>query len=647
MNFAGKIPRFLTTNTLPHAKHALILGKGVIVTDEGGKKYIDLCSSTLNMALGHRHADVMQAVNEQLNKVWFVPTYFQNPAFFELGELLVKYAPDEITAVNMRLCDGADAVETACKMALLHTRRKKLLCIQTAWHGETLGTLPLSSLHAYHRINLQAEIHYSDEPTLASVADLIEANPDAAAVLLDPVGVSNGVFSPKNLHTNLQHIRSLCSKFGILLIFDEVQTFGGYMGDTLFASTHFGVTPDVICIGKALGSGLPLGATLCRDELRAVISKREGEFTFGGQPLACTAAIQGIKSFLSMTNQVSKNLAALEEAVIKVIDKFSMLCFRQVGFFVAITRKDEKYQLGWVARVYELSLEAGLLVWNNHGSSILLKPPIVIEPKIIWESLEKFACVLSAAESDLEAPPQLYTDLIKANAKLTTLTRIKKKPPVHSQWEYVGALLSHIGPTLSVRKVDAEEQALISKRLRRFGVPAVNIFTSAEGYPEYTYQPGVSMDFFMHDYSCTDPGMVNGLVLEHQRYVEMAHDAGLSIPDRWPGNAIVTGTSLSLIDFDLTYSDSTGSTTLLFTFEEVFSTFQCVAWVKNPTLQQDLANRLCLAVVQRQGPLAQTVWGNMSTFYSNPSKPYLPESLSHIDYMKAIETITKGFHNLS
>ena len=646
MNFAGKHPRFLTTNTLPRAKHPIVLGKGVTVTDENGKKYIDLSSSTLNMAFGHCHPDIMQAVDKQLNKVWFVATYFQNPAFFELGELLVKHAPAGITAVNMRQCDGADTVETACKMALLHTRRKKLLCIRAAWHGETLGTLPLSSLHAYHRINLQAEIYYSDESTLASLAKLIEVNPDAAAVLLDPIGVSNGVFPPENLHANLQRIRTLCSNNGILLIFDEVQTFGGYMGDSLYAASHFGITPDIICIGKALGCGLPIGATLCRDELRAVVSKKEGEFTYGGQPLACTAAIQGIKSFLSITAEVSTNLATLEEAVKKLQVKFPMLSFRQIGFFVGITRKDAKYQLGWVARVYELSLEAGLLVRNNLGSSILLKPPIVMEPHIIQESLESFAGVLSAADRELEAPAQLYADLIKANAKLTSLTRIKKRPPVRSQWEYVGALLSHIGPTLSVIKIDAEKQAVISKNLRRIGVPAVNVFPSADGTPEYAYQPGISMDFFMNDNNFSDPAMVNGLVLEHQRYVEMAHDAGLSIPDRWPGNAIVTGTSLGLIDFDLTYSDSTGSTTLLFTFEEVFSTFQCVAWVKNPTLQQDLANRLCLAIIQRRGPLAQTVWGNMIKFYSNPSKLYLPESLSHVDYMKGIEAITEGFANL-
>ena len=396
---------------------------------------------------------------------------------------------------------------------------------------------------------------------------------------------------------------------------------------------------------KALGNGLPLAATLCRDALRAVISKREREFTYGGQPLACTAAIQGIKSFLSGKSDISRNLAALEDAIRILQEKFPTITFNQVAFFIGITRKDSKFQTGWVARVYELSLEMGLLVRNNLKSSILLQPPVVIQPAVIHESLSRFAGVLSVAERELEAPPQLYTELIKAGAKLTPLTRIKKRPPVRSQWEYVGALLSHIGQTLSVEKIGAEEQAVIAKSLRRVGIPAAELFVSPDGSPEYTYQSGVSMDFVMDEISLSDPALVNGLVLEHQHYVEMAHDAGISIPDRWPGNAIV-GSALSLIHFDLTYSVSTGSATLLFTFEEVFSSFQCVAWVKSPNLQQDLAIRLCFAVMQRCGQLAKEVWGNMTVFYSNPSKPYLPESLSHGDYMKAIDAITEGFAHL-
>ena len=320
-----------------------------------------------------------------------------------------------------------------------------------------------------------------------------------------------------------------------------------------------------------------------------------------------------------------------------------MLSFHQIGFIAGVTRTSQVFLRGWVSRVYELSLEQGLLVRNNLCRSVLIKLPVVIKPHIIQNALEKFEKILTACEIELEVPSQLYLDAIKTGAKLTTLSRIKKKQPVPDQWQYVGALLALISPALSVEKIEANEQRLLCQQLENAGIPVAEIITNS-GQPEYLYLPGVSMDFYMNDYCESDPGMVNGLILEHQRYVETAHNIGISIPDRWPGNAIVTGTSLVLIDFDLVYRDSSGTTTTLFAFEEVFSTFQCVSWIRgNAQLRQDIADRLCYAVLQRQGPLALSIWEKMIKFYSNPTKPCLPESLRHEDYMKGIEALNKGF----
>ena len=640
----GSSDRFshLTTNTLPGAAKPIIHADGVILTDESGKSYLDLSATTLNMSLGHGFPGVVQATKQQMDKVWFIPTYFQNPAYFELCNLLVKNAPEGLSVINMRQCNGADAVETACKMALLHTRRNTLLSVRNGWHGGSLGTLPLSSRHAYHRISFLPSVHYSEKPNLESLIKLIEDHPSAAAVIVDPVGVSNGVFKPDSIQVNLKRIRQLCTQYKIMLIFDEVQTFG-FMGENLFAATRFQVTPDIICIGKALGCGLPLSATICRDELRAVIMKKEGEYTYGGQPLACISAIQAIKAYKSLNDEIFCALACFKGAIDKLKGKFPMLSFHQIGFIAGVTRTSQVFMRGWVSRVYELSLEQGLLVRSNLCRSVLIKLPVVIKPHIIQNALEKFEKVLTVCEIELEVPSQLYLDAIKTGAKLTTLSRIKKKQPVPDQWLYVGALLALISPALSVEKIEANEQKLLCQQLENAGIPVAEIITNS-GQPEYLYLPGVSMDFYMNDHCESDPGMVNGLILEHQRYVETAHDVGISIPDRWPGNAIVTGSSLVLIDFDLVYRDSSGTTTTLFAFEEVFSTFQCVSWVRgNAKLRQDIADRLCYAVLQRQGPLALSIWEKMIIFYSNPTKPFLPESLGHEDYMKGIEALNEGF----
>ena len=633
--------QYFTSNTVPIHSIRIEKGEKWTLIDETGNTYVDLSTSTLNLALGHREPHIQEAVQQQMDKVWFVPTYFQNQAYLELCKLLVSQAPPGICVVNARQCNGADCVDTAIKMALLHTRRSKILCLRGGWHGASLGTLPLASMYNYHRISFLPDVEYSEKPTVSSLLQLVKLSPRAAAVVLDPIGVSNGVFAPSLVKEDMQTLRKLCSENGITLIFDEVQSFG-YMGEFLFASAMLDVVPDIICISKALGAGLPLSATLCKDEYRAVLVKKEAEYTCGGQPLPCVAAVQFIKTALSLKDQITKNLASLESLVKTLSLQCSYLTFQQAGFVVGITRRDGMYVKPWILRVYRLALEKGLIIRNNY-CNLLIKAPVITPPEVLEEAFTKLYQIFEVCEKELATPSQLYADLIKNGGELTTLTRVKKRPPVSDQWEYVGALLAQISTTLSVKKIDADEQVQLCRRLISHNIPAAEM-RDVDGCPEYTYQPGTSMDFFMNDHCNSDPGLINGLVLEHQRYVEMAHDAGISIPDRWPGNAIVSHHSLTLIDFDLTYSDSTESTLTLFAFEEVFSTFQCVSWVRgNSALQQDLADRLCYAVFQRQGQLALTLWEKMIKFYSNPDKLFLPESLSHVDYMSGIDALNKGF----
>lgn len=638
----------LTTNTLPSFSSRIVQASGVMFTDESGKEYVDLSSSTLNLALGYRHSEVSQAVSEQLSKVWFVPSSFNNPVYFELAQLLVEAAPDGISAVNLRQCNGTDAVDFAIKLARCHTRRTKLLCGRDAWHGISQSILPLFSRNTYHRITEQSGVFYAEEKTLESMAKLIEDHPDAAAVILDPLGVAIGLYEPEKICEGLHCVRELCNKYGIIFIMDEIQTFGGYIGDNLFACCHYNVTPDIICIGKALGAGLPLSATLCRSDLKAVISKMEGRYTYGGQPLACAAAVQAIKTFMAIQDDVRKTLETFTKETLILTEAFSMLCIRQVGFFTKISRQNEDFIENWTKRVEELCVENGLLIRNNFGRNVLLKPSIVIPPHVIEVSFKKLSAILMKAEKELQQPSLFYSDLIRYGIHPTLLTRIKKKPPGPNNWDYVGALLAEISPTLSVKEINIKQQVRNVINLRQAGICAAEVVKSEEEYAEYTYIRGVSLEKYMVDHIDSDPALVNGLVLQHQQYVEMAHDAGLSIPDRWPGNAIVgaNGAGLTLIDFDITYEASDGDKTLLFAFEEIWSTFQCLSWVKNCHFRQDLSDRLCYALVTRYRSKISIVWNGLVTFYGNPKKPYLPESLSPEDYVKSIDTMKKSFSRL-
>ena len=635
---------YCATNTLPSNRNIFVKAEKCTLTDEAGKSYLDFTAATLNMALGHSNLQIKNAVQQQMEEVWFIPTHFQHQSYFDLCNLLVSQAPPGICAVNARQSNGTDCVESAIKMALLYTRRSKILCLSTGFHGSSLATMSLYSPYRYNSyMKFLPDVEYSDEPTISSLLKLVQRCPKAATVILDPAGVSNGTFNPSLIKEDIHRIRKFCTENGIVLIFDEVQSFG-FMGESLFASTVLDVVPDIICISKALGNGFPIAATLCKEEYRDLLHRNDANFTHGGQPLTCAAAVQSIKTTLSLKEQIAKNLAGLESLVKKYSQQLTYLDFTQAGFMVGISRKDRVYDIPWSLRVYKLALENFVFIRHTDGS-ILIKASTIIPFEELEEAFSKLAQIFETCERELANPSQLYTDLLNCNP--TLLTRIKKEPPVSAYLESMSTLLALISPTLFVQKNNTLEQVQFCKKLIDYSIPVVEI-ACVDGSLEYTYQSGVSMDVFINDHCSSDPGLVNGLVLKHQLYVEMAHDAGSSLPDRWPGNAIVNNRSIKLINFDTTYSDSTNSTSTLFAFEEVFSAFQCVSCVTgNPALQQDLADRLCYGIIQRQGQLAITVWENMIKAYNCPNKLTLPESLSHSEILKGIGALNKGFKKVS
>lgn len=632
---------FLTTNTFPSTNlNRIVQGDGLTITDEKGRQYLDLSSSTLNMALGHKHPEMVRTFASQIEKIWFVPMNFQTSASLELGKLLVDLAPKGITAVNMRHCNGSDAVDTAIKMARLHTRRNKILCVNGAWHGVSSGVLPLSFHHKYYRVSNQIDVYYSANCTLESLIKLIEDHHDAAAVVVDPVGTSVGIFEPSTVQQNLQSIRELCTKYGILFIFDEVQTFGGYLGSKLFAADYYDVTPDIICIGKALGGGLPQAATLCRSDLRGVVAKGEGEFTHGGQVLGCIASIQAIKSFISMSDKVLQNLASLQKSVEDLKQKFPMLQIRQIGFFVSISLKLTCFVKNWVKRVHQIALEHKLLIRNNHNVCILLKPPVIISPEVSEQSFTILANVLSAANQELMRPSVFFDDLTSNGTKITLLTRIRKKRPLLKKIPEIQALLTAVKPTLFVEVLDLQDEIKCVQKFRDHGICVPQLLASEDGYAESLYQPGSAMNLVLDQAS--DSSVVNSIILQHQRYIEMAHDAGFSIANRSPCNAIISGVDVYLINFELAYTDSSGDTKFLFAFEEILSVLQCLACIKDASFRNDLATRLCFGILDRHGSsLALEVWKGLSKCYSATITS--PGSMHYVT--EAVATITEAMSN--
>jgi len=264
-------------------------GKGCYVYDTNGKKYLDFSSGIAVCGTGHAHPKVVAAAIKQTKKLIHICIGIANyESYIVLAEKLSKVVP--IKNAQFFFCQsGSEAVEAAIKLAKYATKRKGLVAIQGAFHGRTLGALSLTT----------SKMKYRDgyEPLVPNV-HIIEAKLDEltkklksksiAALIIEPIlGEGGYVPLPKSF---VQGARKLCSKYGALLIVDEIQTGMGRSGKW-FAIEHFGVKPDIICMSKALASGFPLGAIAASAKIMQKWSPGSHGGTFGGNPVCCAAAV--------------------------------------------------------------------------------------------------------------------------------------------------------------------------------------------------------------------------------------------------------------------------------------------------------------------------------------------------------------------
>jgi len=293
--------------------------EGALVHDVDGNTLIDLAGGIGMAAAGHCPPAVVQAVQQQaaqlLHTCALVTTY---EPYVALCELLNEVAPIAGAKKSILSNSGAEAVENAIKIARSYTKRAGVLCFEGGYHGRTLLTLSLTSKYGLFKNGLgpfAPEIYripapepyrkppqFTDEQYVdACIAQLERAmvaqiDPSAlAAIIIEPVqGEAGFIPMPKRF---LQRIRELCTQHGIVMIADEVQTFG--RTGTLFACEQLGVQPDVVTVAKALGAGLPIAATIGRAEIMDAPHLGAVGGTYGGSPLACVAAIEAVNQLRS------------------------------------------------------------------------------------------------------------------------------------------------------------------------------------------------------------------------------------------------------------------------------------------------------------------------------------------------------------
>jgi len=369
----------------------------------------------------------VRAIQQQAEKFIHISSDFYHDSWVRLGEKFDKIAPFEESAISFMTNSGTESVEAALKLARIHTKRSQFIGFLGGFHGRTYGSLSFTaSKPIYHDgfyplMNGVVHVPFPDpyRPVLQPLQEedygktvvryledqilgkLLPAE-QVAGILVEPIQGEGGyVIPPAGFFPAL---RDLCDRHGILLIADEVQSGMGRTGKW-WAIEHFGVEPDIICVGKGIASGVPLGAMVAR---KSVVTWPKGSHgnTYGGNPIACSAALASIGL---IEDQYMQNATAVGEYALDALEEIkvrhhSIGDVRGIGLMIGVEFVEDKGSRipahSLQERVVDLAFERGLLMLGCGRSTIRISPPLSVSREEIDEGLKIFEQAITLAENE-------------------------------------------------------------------------------------------------------------------------------------------------------------------------------------------------------------------------------------------------------
>jgi 4-aminobutyrate aminotransferase len=381
-------------------------GRGAMVEDADGNRYIDWMAGIAVSSTGYAHPKVVKAVQEAAAKFFHIcGTDFYYQGFADLCERLAKTGPGGGKWRVFLSNSGTESIEGAVKLARYHTHRPALISFNNAFHGRTYAGMSLSSSKVKYRKGfgpLLPEIHtlpfhnpYRNtlEDCVKAAHDLFEhklAPQDVAAVIMEPLQGEGGYAIPSKEF--LKFWRGICDEYGILLIFDEVQSGVGRTGK-MWACEHLGVIPDVLVSAKGLGSGLPIGAILAKESVMTWPRGSHGS-TYGGNPVACASALATLDLVQSeLAANAAKMGARLMAGLKKLQAKHASIGdVRGIGLFIGVEfvkdRVTKEPATELMADLEQLAFTKGLLLLGCGKSTIRVAPPLVLSEYDVDKGLE-------------------------------------------------------------------------------------------------------------------------------------------------------------------------------------------------------------------------------------------------------------------
>ena len=379
-------------NTYNRGTRVIKEAKGCYLKDVEGKEYLDMIAGISVCNLGHSHPVIVEAIQKQVEKLIHISNLYWIPEQVELAKLLVENSfADKAFFCN----SGGEANEAAIKLARKYSYKKygegrnEIIAMTSSFHGRTLATLSITYNKKYQEGfgPMPGGFKFANFNDIGSVK--AEITEKTCAIIVEPVQGEGGVNVAEEKF--LKELKNICTEKDILLIFDEIQCGMARTGK-LFAYEHFGVEPDIMSLAKALGNGFPIGAMLATEKVAAAFNPGDHGTTFGGNPLACSAALATLKYILKekLWETVERKGNYFKEQLQSLVEKHPLVKqTKGKGLMLGLELKTAG------APFAQKMAEEGILINCTAEKILRFLPPFIIEERDIQRTVEALDKILS------------------------------------------------------------------------------------------------------------------------------------------------------------------------------------------------------------------------------------------------------------
>lgn len=418
------------TPSYPRPDYKLVAekGYGVWLEDADGNVFLDCNAGVAVCSTGHCHPEIVKAITDQTNTlIHMCGTDYYYRQMPELGKKLSEICPIEGDTRTHFANSGAEAIETALKLAMYHTRRQKFISFFSSFHGRTLGALSLTSSKRAQRLGFMRQAldvvhvpypnkfrHFandmpSDEATVTRdcikwienrLFQTTTPPEEVAGIVLEVVQGEGGYIPAPTAF--VKELRRICDQHGIMLIVDEVQSGMGRTGKMFALDHHEGVMADIMCLAKGIGSGLPVGACVARADIMDW-HKGAHASTFGGNPVCLEAALKTIELLEGgLVDNAATVGKYLEDGLRRLQDKYDCIGdVRGLGMMLGVEFVTDKETLKADAelrdRIEMACFERGLIILGCGTSTIRWSPPLILSKENVDVALEIFDSAIAAS----------------------------------------------------------------------------------------------------------------------------------------------------------------------------------------------------------------------------------------------------------